>query len=550
MISPCRSYHLIDGIPMYKNRFDIVLPFHEPGLAPVKRNGLAWHINPSGEPSYTERFLNTFGFYCSVAAVQADMGWFHINSSGKAIYSAIYSWCGNYQEDISTVRTKEGRYFHINLDGSKLYSNEWKYVGDFRKGIAVVQGDNGLSSHIDKDGNIVHDHWFLDLDIYHKGFARAQDRTGWFHIDLNGEPIYNTRFSMVEPFYNGQARVETLDGTLQVINQSGDVLQVLRPTTKPLLQSLSTDMVGYWRTFTLMTAVKLGIPDALPCSIDSMSATTGVPEKSLSRLLNALHEMDIVSFQNDKYSLTSKGLLLQTTHPYSMAGAAMEYGEHLLDLWRDLPQALLNPTKWVRPQTFKDAVQNENRITNFHSMLASYALQDYRELVPLMKIREGATVIDAAGGVGVLTTLIADAYTDIQVLLLEMPEVIPLVIIPKHLQTRVELHPFNLFEPWDVSGDAVVLARILHDWDDDEVVHILRNARKCLPLGGELFLIEMVLEENSSGGGLCDLHLLVTTGGKERTLKEFKQLLAIAGFSLDSCNQTTGIPSLLKGVAK
>ena len=63
--------------------------------------------------------------------------------------------------------------------------------------------------------------------MYHKGFARAKDERGWFHLDLNGQPAYDRRFAMLEPFYNGQARVRTFDGRLVVINETGRDLVAL-----------------------------------------------------------------------------------------------------------------------------------------------------------------------------------------------------------------------------------------------------------------------------------------------------------------------------------
>ena len=55
-------------------------------------------------------------------------------------------------------------------------------------------------------------------------FARARDGDGWMHVDLHGSPAYARRFAAVEPFYNGQARVERFDGGLEVINEQGQSL--------------------------------------------------------------------------------------------------------------------------------------------------------------------------------------------------------------------------------------------------------------------------------------------------------------------------------------
>lgn len=61
------------------------------------------------------------------------------------------------------------------------------------------------------------------------------------------------------------------------------------------------------------------------------------------------------------------------------------------------------------------------------------------------------------------------------------------------------------------------MARILHDWDDSAAIRILKRAREALDVGNEIFVIEMVLPEAGVAGALCDLHLLMVTGGQERT---------------------------------
>jgi hypothetical protein len=52
------------------------------------------------------------------------------------------------------------------------------------------------------------------------------------HVDRSGTALYARRFAMVEPFYNGQARVEAEDGSLELIGEQGSTIQVLRPPTK------------------------------------------------------------------------------------------------------------------------------------------------------------------------------------------------------------------------------------------------------------------------------------------------------------------------------
>jgi len=228
VVSGDRSHHLRRSEPLYAERYDDVLDFRAPGLAPVRLAERAWHIGLDGVAAYTRRFQRTFGFYEALAAVVSQDGWHHVEATGADAYEGRFDWCGNFQGGRCAVRAADRSYLHIDPQGSPTYGRRWRYVGDYREGLAVVQDADGRSTHIDLSGEPVHGHWFLDLDVPHKGYARARDPHGWCHVDRQGRPVYEHRFTMVEPFYNGQARVETLDGALMIIDEYGTSLIRLR----------------------------------------------------------------------------------------------------------------------------------------------------------------------------------------------------------------------------------------------------------------------------------------------------------------------------------
>ena len=226
------THHLIEGVALYATRFLEVLKFHAPGLAPVQDASGAFHVAVDGRAAYERRYQRAFGFYDGVAAVDAGAtGWHHVRPDGEPAYAARWAWCGNFQGGRCPVRDVGGGYFHIDLTGEPLYAARWRYAGDYRDDIAVVQGEDGRSTHIDAEGNAVHGRWFRDLDVFHKSYARARDALGWMHVDRHGAPLYEQRFAMVEPFYNGQARVERFDGALGIIGERGNAVVELRSPT-------------------------------------------------------------------------------------------------------------------------------------------------------------------------------------------------------------------------------------------------------------------------------------------------------------------------------
>jgi hypothetical protein len=220
-ISEDNTHFLFDGKQIFGKQFLEVLKFHSPGLAPVKDESGSFHIDSLGNQLYSNRFARTFGFYCSRATVVEDNNWFHLTDKGVRAYSISFSWTGNFQENLCTVRDGNNKYFHIDLNGNRIYRDNFIYCGDYKDGFSCVKLENGLYRHINTYGQFLNEKEFSDLGIFHKNFATAKDKNGWYHIDKSGNEIYQQRFLAVEPFYNGFALVTQFDNNKIIIDESG-----------------------------------------------------------------------------------------------------------------------------------------------------------------------------------------------------------------------------------------------------------------------------------------------------------------------------------------
>ena len=547
-VSAAGTHHILDETPLYAERFDEVLKFHEPGLAPVRRGGEAWHILCDGVAAYDRRFDRTFGFYEGNATVIASEGWHHIRPDGTDLYAERFDWCGNFQGQRCTVREAGGDYFHITPDGKPAYAIRWRYAGDFRDSVAVAQSENGRSTHIDQHGEPMHGVDFLDLDVFHKGRARACDEDGWTHIDVTGHPLYGRRFAAVEPFYNGQARVERFDGGFEIIDETGRSVTELRPPQKSVFAELSDDLTGFWRTQTICAAVELNVIEALPATVDGVARTCGLETERAWRLLRALAELRLTMESGDEWRLTERGAYLKTSHSCTLAGAAREYGRAFSRMWEALPHALRG-TGWSCPDVFGEVAADSSRVAIHHRMLMSYALHDYAAVPEALQLRGDEHVIDAGGGLGALAQLLTKEYPRLRVTILDRSEVIEQAVRHKP-GNRVDLKSVDFFLPWGIEGDTVVMARVLHDWDDERALQILRHARRALPAGGRLFVVEMVRPEESVRGSLCDLHLLMMSGGRERNETDYAALFCQAGFALEGVRKMAALPSVIVAVAR
>jgi hypothetical protein len=229
-VSPDGTHHENSEGPIYAHRFQQVLSFHPPGLAPAKEYGRWFHIRPDGTPAYSKAFDQVFGFYQGRAAVEENGKWFHVLTNGDEAYESRFSWCGNFQQGLCVVRDLDGFYYHIGLNGREAYPERYLYVGDFSEGIAVAKRKDGLCFHIRADGSPLTDRSYVELGAYHKGCATARDSFGWFHLDKVGNQLYEQRYSFVEPFYNGLALCTKMNGEVVRVNTDGEEVETIKPT--------------------------------------------------------------------------------------------------------------------------------------------------------------------------------------------------------------------------------------------------------------------------------------------------------------------------------
>lgn len=529
-----KTYHLLKGNPFYQHRFIEVLKYHAPGVAPVKDETGSYHIDLSGEPLYQERYQRTFGFYEGLAAVKDQLGnFFHIRLDGTRLYDENYQWCGNFQNGFAPVRLKHGGYVHIDREGNRLTQATWGYVGDFRDRCAIVQNHEGLHSHITDVGELLHDCWFRDLGVYHKGYALAEDENGWFHIDEAGKELYGRRFAKAEPFYNGQARVEKFDGEILVINEQGIDQCSLRAANDPF-QQVSADLVAYWNSFALKAAVELGVFEEEDVPGDQFP----------TELLDALWEMGYLNKRGRLYKSTAKGDLLNSSHPTCLAQAALIFNDPIhLTPWEKAAESLKQgKSAYLKKEGmdwFSILAKSPTMVKIYHKAMQTYAKKDYAELLKYFPGKDHKKVLDGGGGQGCLLHMLSGQFPALQCVLLDRQEVI------ENLDSDIEASSFDLFQRWPQSGDAIILSRVLHDWDDERALAILKQAYEALESNGSLYILEFLREKEKPDGSLLNLHMFLATQGKERSLEEYRLLLMESSFLFEKVIPLSPVSNLI-----
>jgi hypothetical protein len=159
---------------------------------------------------------------------------------------------------------------------------------------------------------------------------------------------------------------------------------------------------------------------------------------------------------------------------------------------------------------------------------------------------------DIGGGNASLLITVLKRYPAIQGILYDLPGVAERAranLQAAGLADRCRIMGGNFFESVPAGADAYLMRHIIHDWDDEKAMTILRNVHQAIGKDGRLLVVEGVIPPGNdpSFGKLLDLTMLTIPGGKERTAEEYRLLFRTGGFELTRTVPTKAEVSVIEG---
>ncbi|KAH1460375.1 hypothetical protein KXX13_007721 [Aspergillus fumigatus] len=149
---------------------------------------------------------------------------------------------------------------------------------------------------------------------------------------------------------------------------------------------------------------------------------------------------------------------------------------------------------------------------------------------------EDAVVIDVGGADGFVGIALAQAYANLTVFVQDSINLKKEADakIPPALKSRVFFQPHSFFEPQSrLAGmaDVLLLRHILHDWDDNDCLVILRHLAAVLQPGASIIVAEQVLGQSGTYDWqtervmrALDMQVMTPFGSKERTFDDWETL--------------------------
>ncbi|AXC10446.1 O-methyltransferase [Acidisarcina polymorpha] len=266
------------------------------------------------------------------------------------------------------------------------------------------------------------------------------------------------------------------------------------------------------------------------------------------RLMRACASLGLMTYQEDSGFTATP--LLRTLHkddPNSLRGTALAQpaSGHWLP-WGRLSDAIRSgqpqDVAALGCKTWEHFAKTPADAEAFTQFMEASSLGISREAAGLLDTRSISVAVDVGGASGTLVHALMKANAALQGVVFDLPHIVPAAMKAAGklgLDDRFSVAAGDFFSSVP-PADLYLLKWILHDWDDDACISILKNCRRSINPGGRIVLIEMVIEEIGAPGitTLVDLTMLVLHGGRERSLQEYKTLLNAAGFQFTTSTAT------------
>jgi hypothetical protein len=317
---------------------------------------------------------------------------------------------------------------------------------------------------------------------------------------------------------------------------------------------------GSWITQGIWVAAELGIADLLvdgPQTVQELAKKTQTQRGSLYRLMRALASVGIFTEEkNGQFSLTSRADMLRSDIDGSQRSFAIMMGAEFHAAWGELLYSVRTGKpgfhKHFGIPFFQYMTENPNRHSIYDAAMTGVHGVETEPMLDACDFGTFRTVVDIGGGNGLVLAAILNRHPRTQGILFDLPPVADRarsIISSLGLSDRCQIVGGDFFSSVPNGANAYVLRHIIHDWEDNDAIAILRQCQEAMSSDGKILVVEIVippLNEPSFGKWLDLMMLLVA--GRERTQEEYSDLFSEAGLKLNRVIPTSSEVSIIEGI--
>ncbi|HEX2225577.1 MAG TPA: methyltransferase [Candidatus Binatia bacterium] len=317
---------------------------------------------------------------------------------------------------------------------------------------------------------------------------------------------------------------------------------------------------GFMTSQAISVAASLGIADLMrdgAKSVDELALRSGAHAGALYRLMRALASVGVFAEDGERrFCLTPLAEPLRSDAPDSLRAFSIFFGADFhLRVWGEL----LYSVKHGQPafhhlhnsEVFEYLERNPVHAEVFNNGMTSLSASVADPIVSTYDFSGFRKLVDVGGGHGYLLAAVLKRYPGLTGLLYDTPLVLNGAgSVLRGVESRCELVAGDFFDSVPPGGDAYMMKHIIHDWEDEKAIKILRNCHRVMDPEGRLLVIEMVVPEGNapSPSKFLDLEMLLFLRSCERTEKQYRELFKKGGFELTRVVPTSTPYSIVEGV--
>jgi hypothetical protein len=289
--------------------------------------------------------------------------------------------------------------------------------------------------------------------------------------------------------------------------------------------------MAFWPARTLLAAVKLGVFTELGSDArtgEELRDSLGLHPRSTPDFFDTLVALRFLERDGDgpeaKYRNTAEtALFLDRNSPAFMGGFLEMAHDRLYPFWGNLADGLKsgqaqNETKDGGKGLFEELYSQPERLEQFMDAMAGISAGNFQAFADRFDFSKYKTMTDVGGATGLLSMSVARRHPHMTFVSTDLPpatEIASRKVAEAGLSDRVKTQPIDFFKDEIPPADVVTMGMILHDWNLEKKMMLIRKAYDALPEGGAFVVVENLIDDarrENAFGLMMSLNMLIEFG--------------------------------------
>jgi len=333
-----------------------------------------------------------------------------------------------------------------------------------------------------------------------------------------------------------------------------------RPLTPAKVMQLGTGFLG---SKTLLSAIELGLFTELargPRDAETLRLQLGLHPRSARDFFDALVALGMLKRTGTRYANTPETALFLDRNKSTYVGGILEMANaRLYRFWGSLTEGLRTGKAQNEAKTGEDffgtLYADPRRLESFLKAMTGLSLGSARAIAKKVPWKRYRTFVDVGCAQGGVAVEIALAHKHLTGMGMDLPVVRPVFEAyakSRGVDGRLRFVEGDFFKESLPSADVIIMGHILHDWNLEEKMMLLRKAHQALPPKGALIVHEALIDDDrktNAFGLLMSLNMLIEThGGFDFTGADCRKWMKEAGFSRTRVEPLAGPDGMVVGI--